>query len=70
VIECFYYFAALGSSVAGEEGKENFEGFEEDQGQADQGKPSKLVASMILVLLMHDLLLFIKMHGFMYCYCL
>jgi hypothetical protein len=41
---------------------------EEDQGQADEGKPSKLVASLILVLLMHDLLLFMKMHGFIYCY--
>jgi hypothetical protein len=38
---------------------------EEDQGHiADQGKPSKLVASLILVLLMHDLLLFMKMHCF------
>jgi hypothetical protein len=32
----------------------------EDQGQAEKGKPSKLVASLILVLLMHDLLLFTK----------
>jgi hypothetical protein len=43
---------------------EIFEYQEEDQGQADQGKPSKLVASLIPVLLMHDLLLFTKMHDF------
>jgi hypothetical protein len=43
---------------------------EEDQGLANQDKPYKLVASLILVLLMHDLLLFTKMHGFIYCYCL
>jgi hypothetical protein len=42
---------------------------EEDQGHiADQGKPSKLVASLIPILLMHDLLLFTKMHGLIYCY--
>jgi hypothetical protein len=44
--------SALDSNDAGfsEEG-EVFEYQEEDQGQADQGKPSKLVAYLILVLL-------------------
>jgi hypothetical protein len=32
-----------------------FEYQEEDQGQADQGKPSKLIAYLILVFSLHDL---------------
>jgi hypothetical protein len=61
-----YYLPALDSNdtECTEEG-EVFEYQGEDQGQADQGKPSKLVASLILVLLIHDLLLFTKMHCFM-----
>jgi hypothetical protein len=67
-----YYLPALDSNdtECTEEGEVFEYQEEEDQGQANQGKPSKLVASLILVLLMHDLLLFIKMHGFIYCYCL
>jgi hypothetical protein len=68
---CRYYLSALDSNdiECTNEGKvSDYQG--EDQGQADQGKPSKIVAYLILVLLMHDLLLFMKMHGFVYCYCL
>jgi hypothetical protein len=67
-----YYLLALDSNdtECTEEGEVLEYQEEEDQGQANQGKPSKFVASMILVLLMHDLLLFTKMHGLMYCYCL
>jgi hypothetical protein len=68
---CVNLLSALDSNEAGFSGVgEVFEYQEEDQGQADQGKPSKLVASLILVVLMRDLLLFTKMHGFIYCYCL
>jgi hypothetical protein len=54
--------------VDGFEEEGDFEDFEEVQGQANQGRPFNLVAYLILVLLMHDLLLFTKMHGFIYCY--
>jgi Ca2+/H+ antiporter len=49
---CVNLLSALDSNDAGfsEEG-EVFEYQEEDQGQADQSKPSKLVAYLILVLL-------------------
>jgi hypothetical protein len=66
---CRYYLSVLDSddTECTEEGEVfNYQG--EDQGQAKKGKPSKLVASLIPVLLMHDLLLFIKMHGLIYCY--
>jgi hypothetical protein len=68
---CVNLLSALDSNDAGFSGVgEVFEYQEEDQGQANQGNPSKLVASLILVVLMCDLLLFTKMHGFIYCYCL
>jgi hypothetical protein len=53
VIVYFHYFAALDTNVSGEEEEEEeFEEFEEqDQGQAEQGKPSNLVAYLILILL-------------------
>jgi hypothetical protein len=49
-----------------EEG-EIFEYQEEDRGQDEKGKPSKLVAYLILVLLLHVLKMFMKMHV-LYCY--
>jgi hypothetical protein len=63
---CHYYLSALDSNDTEsiEEGK--VFGYQvEDQGQANQGKPSKLVAYLIPVYLLHDLLLFMKMHCFM-----
>jgi hypothetical protein len=63
----------IGASLNDTESTEEEEVFGyqgENQGQAEKGKPSKLVASLTLILLMHDLLLFTKMHGFIYCYCL
>ncbi len=36
----FFYFTAIDSSTFGIEGEEDCEGFEEDQGLANQGKPS------------------------------
>jgi hypothetical protein len=70
LIVCYYLPALDSNDTESTEEGEVFDYQREDQGQANQGKPSKLVASLILVLLMHDLLLFTKMHGFIYCYCL
>jgi hypothetical protein len=41
---------------------------EEDQGLANQGKPSKLVASLILVLLIACFTIVYKNAWFLYCY--
>jgi hypothetical protein len=54
---CCYYLSAIDSNDNEcTEGREVFEyKEEEDQGQADQGKPYKLVAYLILVFLLHYL---------------
>jgi hypothetical protein len=46
-----YYLPTLDSNDIGYSKGEIFEYQEEDQGQAEKGKPSKLVAYLILVLL-------------------
>jgi hypothetical protein len=48
---CACTFATLDSNVNGFEEEGYFDDFEEVQGQANQGKPSKLVAYLILILL-------------------
>jgi hypothetical protein len=68
---CRYYLSALDSNDTECTEEREVCGYQGgDQGQAEKGKPSKIVASLILVLLMHDFILFTKMHGFIYCYCL
>jgi hypothetical protein len=60
------YLSALDSNdTECTEEEEVFEYQGEDQGQADQGKPSELVASLILVYLLHVLSTFMQMHVFM-----
>jgi hypothetical protein len=44
-----FIFAAIDTNVDGVGKEGNIEDFKEDQGQANQGKPSKLVASLIPV---------------------
>jgi hypothetical protein len=50
------------------EGGENLEYQEEDQGQADQGKPSKLVAYLILVLVIACFINIYENACFIHCY--
>jgi hypothetical protein len=59
---CARTSTTLDSNVDGFEEEGYFDNFEEVQGQANQGKPSNLVAYVILVLLkLHVLSMFMKM---------
>jgi hypothetical protein len=62
---CCHCLSALDSNdtKSTEEGK-IFEYQEEDQGQAKKGKPSKILAYLILILLIACFIMFMKMHGF------
>jgi hypothetical protein len=62
---CFFISWTVDSNVDELEGEDDFEEFEEDQGQANKGKPSKLVASLILVLL---IACFINIYEIAWCY--
>jgi hypothetical protein len=64
LIGCYYLLAIdLNDNGCTEEG-EVFEYQEEDQGQANQGKPSNLVASLNPNFTLHVLSMFSKLHAF------
>jgi hypothetical protein len=59
-----FIFAAIESNVDGFDEGDNFEDFEEDQGQATQGKPPK--ASHLYLLHILILVLFMQVFPFMF----